>query len=827
MDGMNQNITSKDLELLNKGLSASGIRLSLEGDAESPFEINCNYINNPDGTLRWIWPQTSRSASFLKFYHTGSLRSRLAAAAMKAAMKLGWDKAVISGKAKIYANETTSVLTTKIKDWALFTGTVGDNRKLVVWYQNHYGSYFAKFPLSPGSLANVQNEISALGRPSVPGMIKPRIEVINSTILLQTDLYEQQQHALTPGSISTLPERALIQWCSNGRERVQLDNSNWWLQVSKRLQNLRRDNRYAPVLVQRLNDLAARMPVKETLTMAPAHGDFTPWNIKANRENIYAVDWEMYHPQKPMLFDVFHYIYQSNILIGHHPYKKIRAEIDALFAQPAWQEMLTANSINKEDAEQLYLLDIISYYLDLYSRQEDWHMQVNWLLQVWNEATGYWLTRSGKLNSRQAVLQDITFQLWNKQYAVFKLKADDVKDISQGSDVDICIARKDATSLRRYLQQHVLAGAVSRERKTFMTNLRLLLSDNQMLHLDLIWSVKRKHVEFLNAADILKYASTTASGVKIPSALHDVQYTWMFYTLNGAPLPVRYQQWWEDSILYRIACSSMAKKYGMEATPEDFFQFRQQAHDRLLTALKTKPANRNLPGLANRAAYVLDCLKTLLPRRGFIATFSGVDGAGKSTVIENVSRTIEKEMRIPVVVLRHRPSILPILSAWKYGKEQAEQRSVNRLPRTGANQSGWSSLVRFLYYYMDYLLGQFYIQFRYVYRGYAVLYDRYYFDFINDSKRSNIVISRKLSLWLYSFLLKPDFNYFLFAPADVILQRKQELDKQTIHELTGSYLSLFSSLSRKDKKHTYDAICNLQLDTTLDAIICHLKKKQK
>ena len=66
---------------------------------------------------------------------------------------------------------------------------------------------------------------------------------------------------------------------------------------------------------------------------------------------------------------------------------------------------------------------------------------------------------------------------------------------------------------------------------------------------------------------------------------------------------------------------------------------------------------------------------------GLVITFSGVDGAGKSTLIEPVNERLEKKWRKRVVVIRHRPSVLPIISAWKYGKQSAKARRTKALTR--------------------------------------------------------------------------------------------------------------------------------------------------
>ena len=69
---------------------------------------------------------------------------------------------------------------------------------------------------------------------------------------------------------------------------------------------------------------------------------------------------------------------------------------------------------------------------------------------------------------------------------------------------------------------------------------------------------------------------------------------------------------------------------------------------------------------------------------------------------------------------------------------KAEFEAAQKLPRQVSNFGKFSSLLRFAYYFTDYLLGQFYIYLNYTLRGTVVLYDRYYFDFILDSRRSNI-----------------------------------------------------------------------------------------
>lgn len=229
------------------------------------------------------------------------------------------------------------------------------------------------------------------------------------------------------------------------------------------------------------------------------------------------------------------------------------------------------------------------------------------------------------------------------------------------------------------------------------------------------------------------------------------------------------------------------------------------------------PENRGLKGLKNRLEYWLDTVSRVRQSKGEIITISGVDGAGKSTIIENLAHMLDKKFRRRIIILRHRPSLLPILSVWSKGKKKAHEAVMSRLPRTGRNNNSISSIIRFSYYYIDYLIGQWFVYIKYLLRGYTVIYDRYYFDFINDGKRSNLSIPKWLTRFGYRFLLKPKYNFFLYAAPEIILKRKQELDRETILTLTQDYLTLFREFDKK-RREIYLPIENLNIENTLNII---------
>lgn len=205
-----------------------------------------------------------------------------------------------------------------------------------------------------------------------------------------------------------------------------------------------------------------------------------------------------------------------------------------------------------------------------------------------------------------------------------------------------------------------------------------------------------------------------------------------------------------------------------------------------------------------------------------IITFSGVDGAGKTTILTKVKELLENKYKKEVVVIRHRPSILPILSAIKHGKKEAEKKTMEVLPRTGKNKSSLSSFIRFSYYLVDYIFGQFILYFKYTRKGTIIIYDRYYFDFINDARRTNIDLKEDFLKFFYKFVFKPKLNIFLYASPEVILSRKQEMDEKSIIELTDKYKSLFNEFNNKYNQE-YLAIENIDIDETMTIIENQIK----
>lgn len=760
-------------------------------------------IDNPDGSPRWIWPAESRQPVFLKFYHTGSWRSKAYQLAIQAVFYLGLQRLFFRSEAVHLQRNSEAFIDLEHPDWALFMGTPGPNNKAVLFD----GHYFYKISPGSGALYLLRNEAGVLfeiAEKNINGIVVPRAGWLNGSVLQLEDVSKGATRLTTFSHLHLEAVSALNQATA---QEVLPNDTALWQQTLRLFDTLvsGQDERIPAGLLRKMATLIGHSSPSKT-RWSLAHGDFTPWNMFERNGQLVVYDWEMALPQCPPGYDAFHWLVQNGILVEKKPWSAIKADIERRISPEIIHQWAGTNTVTVQDALTWYLVINTVRYLHIYSRQPQWHTQVQWLLQTWNEAFSDLL--QAHYSPRELVLMDLFDFLTPIPYAALKIASCPPEQLSDHSDIDLCIGRNKATDLIKYLKKHPLTVQVHRSRKSFMDTVALTLRDGSRIHLDLIAELRWKYLKMMDTQTVIEQAVRNEFGVKTAKPCHNALYLAYFYGLNGEQVPLRYQN-------LRLELEEPSGRWAHNV-------FAGTHNTALLRRMVgQQPGNQGINRWLRLGRYLLDTVKDRTQGHGQIVTFSGVDGAGKSTVIEQVRHTLEKKFRKKVVVLRHRPSLLPILSAWKAGKTVAEQAAATRLPRQGDNHSIGSSILRFAYYYCDYLIGQFYVQLRYVWSGYVVLYDRYYFDFINDSIRSNIRLPQRWMKAGYPLLLKPDVNFFLYASPEVILKRKQELDAPTIQSLTSAYLDLFAQLGRP-RPSRYVALENIDLNNTVSTIISKL-----
>jgi thymidylate kinase len=786
------------------------IEFNTDKKYENKNKINWRYIANPNGTMRWLYPPGISKPWFLSFYNFNYWKAACYKLIVKALFAIRITKPISNGTVTIHAGQSVSVEELLLinshsnNEYAIFSGTPGPNRKIILAVaDNNKISNFFKISLNNRSRGNIYNEYKALRK----------LQSLHSDcfVIPETDLIDEQtisvsnikpahssnqsgfgeKHALFLNQLYASSHGCKyfkeLRICADTQRLLQKIAGHPKLKVTS----------FAVELFDKLQSLHDSLANENPFIPAAInHGDFTRWNCYQDEKKIYVYDWELSHDEMPLLHDLFHFVIQGAVYSSNANAAEIQHQLHEAFERDEVKKIVREFGIDAALHLQLYLLHNASYYLHMYLDQQTLHKEAFWLFKIWSSLLPDENPKIKRPSHRKQFMESFFQFMSDKKYVLLKNTGKVIDDLSYTSDIDLLVTKADISVIIQWAKRDATIQKVKCVRKSFMTTIQIFFSDHSFLSIDLLSAFHRKSIQYIDADWLLKNA-IVENGVKILPAEYDYLYIFLFYQINFSGVPQKYADHFKDlnqpkehKILEVLKTST---GIGFMSISETFL-FSNEVRSSIFSFLKKKERNNMLRRGVRGFRYWIDLITEFAQNKGMMLTFSGVDGAGKSTILQEVKEMLEKKYRKKVIVIRHRPSMLPILSAWKYGKEAAEQRCIDSLPRKGNNKNLLSSLLRFGYYYADYLFGQFIVYTKYILRGYIVLYDRYYFDFIVDSKRSNININKSFIKSLYRLVYKPELNVFLYAQPDVILKRKKELSAEDIIQLTANYKYLFNQL---------------------------------
>ena len=796
------------------------------------FARSFSFLNDQEQRIRWYFPE-GKISSVLPFYNSAGLRGKVISSSIKLAQLFNASSFVASGRFQILSQqplkvETLSNITSK-ETYSILSGARSAQRTvLLALLQGKKVTDFIKIPLSKTSIETLTREKNVLRKLSE---IQTRTfahanDGSAHPLILKTNNLQKNERIktkkLTQQHIDTI-----LEFANRNPLVTRIENTAVWGNSMSNMSKMKQDeNEAIKSLYEQIRLLKHTINKDQLVLSSACHGDFTPWNIFHSKDGLALYDWELYSESAPPLYDLFHFIYQRGILMHQESPQQIEKHlINALKNFPELNDHLTQYKLNFTTCHQLYLLKTASYFGALYSASY-LTIQHKWQIETWSKAIQQLVAQKEKATERATFIIRLNKELQSMQHAYLKFNFETIINVPISSDLDIALEKAHLDSILNFCKTEADAK-ISIRKKSFMTTVELFFENNEFLSLDFIHDFKRKGNRILDIQTVLNQSEMSSRGIRIPELKHDIEYTFLFYTLNNSSIPKKYLDFFnkKDLLLKLEAVFYLNEKYDVDF--DNILElFSLNIKDTKAQLLKTLSNSKIgfYEIIKLKINYVLDTIKSAVYHKGFTITFSGVDGAGKSTIIELVKQELSEKYRKEVVQLRHRPGILPILNSYRVGTKKAEELATIKLPRKGSNKNALSSLLRFSYYFADYILGQIYVYFKYLIRGKVVIYDRYYFDFISDPKRSNIQLNPNIVKALYSLILKPKLNFFLYAKSEVILKRKKELDAQTIDQLSGKYRGLFKELNKQERNSKYIVIENLELSKTLDSVLAEFQK---
>lgn len=174
-----------------------------------------------------------------------------------------------------------------------------------------------------------------------------------------------------------------------------------------------------------------------------------------------------------------------------------------------------------------------------------------------------------------------------------------------------------------------------------------------------------------------------------------------------------------------------------------------------------------------------------------IIAIVGTDGVGKTTVINQICKSIKQVLPVPEVYVKHwRPNLLPNIRNIFSRKRMYSYNDTGSIqPR---RRPGYFLILRLLYYYLDFLLGGYFLDRKSSAHLNLIIYDRCALDMYVDPVRFGLSSNHGMQLF-WRLIPKPDAVIFLYDDPENIVRRKAELSVKEIERQQTEWFKLYEN----------------------------------
>ncbi|MEQ9619039.1 MAG: phosphotransferase [Deltaproteobacteria bacterium] len=253
---------------------------------------------------------------------------------------------------------------TKLEDpeFAISLGTPGPNRKPVIQINSRTGliAGYAKAGWNEATNSLVKNEadtIKNLSLASFNSFDIPR--VLHSGVWrgrYVTILSSPEGNLLSaPRTLNAEYVNAVDELADFNLNRMPVLESPFWAGFTGRVKNIESEY-YRSILEEKAIPAIERALGATQLPFHISHGDFAPWNAFVRDGRLFLYDWEYSREDTPAGWDLFHFIFQTNVLLekkrADELYKVIFSDTHHSVTRWYWEKL----DIDEDTVKALFLL---------------------------------------------------------------------------------------------------------------------------------------------------------------------------------------------------------------------------------------------------------------------------------------------------------------------------------------------------------------------------------------------------------------------------------------------------------------------------------------